>query len=117
MLFDLPLARSLLGWTLAFTGLFTVRKLLHHHGELLEVDLTIPVHVNLTNHVCPHAFFLCDVVAQNRRDFVSVNSAAAVPIKLIESSLEVSLVEDNVLVHSGSAPFSEINGATAILIG
>ena len=69
-----------------------MRDASHHREELLEVNLSIAIHINLSDGLIQlflrvHVFEL--VTSQELQEFVGVDLTAAIAVEHLESRLEV----------------------------
>ena len=103
-------------FTLSFDSII-VGHLGHHLAELLKIDLTIPIHVDLGNDFVPDRIIGLHIVAESLGDLLSIDGATAILVKELEGSLHVLVVEKSVLVDGTRAPLAKINLTTAICVG
>ena len=88
-----------------------------HRHELVEVDQSVAVNVDLCNDFCPDFVIGHHIFPKDVGNLLSFNCATSVFVKKAKGCLHVLLVEQRGLVDRSSAPLPEIDRTTAIRVG
>jgi Ca2+-binding EF-hand superfamily protein len=88
----------------------------HHLGELIERDFTIAVSINLLDDLVDDFFVEVLTETEDLLDLVGRDGTTAILIEHLESSLELVVAEQVLLVHGSNDEFRVINSSTSISI-